>query len=125
VVDWAKGGSATAFTGLTATSTSLQLNLTGVGNLHFIQIGPENLDLTTLATAPSIAPDTTSTHEVFTIAHFGKYRNENFNTFAAFITALSTDLTASSTVIDVAATGQFDSATNTFTATNAAVLIND
>jgi hypothetical protein len=125
VVDWAQGGTAMAFTGLTATSTSLQLDLTGVDQLHFIQIGPETLDITKLATAPIIAPDTTATTDVFAIGHRGKYQTENFNTFAAFVTALTTDLTSTTTVVDVAATGQFDSTSNTFTATRIAVLIND
>ena len=125
VVDWAAKGSAMAFTGLTATSTSLQLSLTGVGNLHFIQIGPQQVDLTTLATAPTIAPDTMAANETFTIGHRGKYKTENFNTFAAFVTALFADLTPTATVAGLAATGQYDSAANTFTANRIAVLIND
>jgi len=125
VVDWAAPGSAMAFTGLTATSTSLQLSLTGVGNLHFIQIGPQQVDLTTLATAPTIAPDTMAANETFTIGHRGKYKTENFNTFAAFVTALFADLTPTATVAGLAATGQYDSAANTFTANRIAVLIND
>jgi hypothetical protein len=124
-VDWTLKGTAMAFMGLTATSTSLQLDLAGVGDLHFIQIGPETLDLTTLATAPTIVPDTTATTDVFAIGHRGKLMTENFNTFAAFIAALTTDLTPTNTVIAVAATGQFDSATNTFTATRVVVLVND
>ena len=125
LIDWAQGGSATAFTGLTATSTSLQLDLTGVGQLHFIQIGPETVDLTKLATPPTITADATGTDEVFTIGHRGKYRTENFNTFAAFVTALAADLTPAATVVDLAATGQYDSTANTFTATRLAVLISD
>jgi hypothetical protein len=125
VVDWAQKGTTMAFMGLTATSTSLQLDLAGVGNLHFIQIGPETLDLTTLATAPTIVPDTAATTDVFTIGHRGKYKTENFNTFAAFVAALTTDLTPTSTVVAVAATGQFNSTSNTFTATRIVVLIND
>jgi hypothetical protein len=125
LLDWAQKGSATAFMGLTMTSTSLQLNLTGVGNIHFIQIGPQQLDLTTLAAAPTIAPDAMATNETFTIGHRGKYKVENFNTFAAFVTALATDLTPAATVADLAATGHYDSAANTFTANRIAVLIND
>jgi hypothetical protein len=125
VVDWTQLGSATAFMGLTATSTSLQLNLTGVDNLHFIQIGPETLDLTKLATPPTIVPDAMATNEVFTIAHRMKFETDNFNTFADFVKALATDLTATTTVVGVAATGQYDSKANTFTANRIAVLIND
>ncbi len=125
LIDWAQKGSAMAFPGLMATSTSLQLDLTGVGKLHLIQVGPQQVDLTTLATPPAIAPDTMAANEVFTIGHRGKYKAENFNTFAAFVAALVADLTPTATVVDLAATGQYDSAANTFTANRIAVLIND
>jgi hypothetical protein len=125
LIDWTQKGSATAFTGLTATSTSLQLDLAGVGKLHLIQTGPAQIDLTTLATPPTIAPDMAATNEVFAIAHRGKYKVENFNTFTAFVAALAADLTPTATVADLAATGQYDSAANTFTANRIAVLIND
>jgi len=125
VIDWAQRGSATAFMGLTATSTSLQLNLTGSDKLHFVAIGPELVDLTTLAAAPTIVPDTMATNAVFAIGHHGKYKTENFNTFAAFVTALAADLTPTATVVDLAATGHYDSTANTFTANRIAVLIND
>jgi hypothetical protein len=125
LIDWAQRGSAPAFTGLTAAGTSLQLDLTGVDKLHFIQIGPETVDLTTLATPPKITAGATATEEVFTIGHRGKYPTANFNSFAAFVTALAADLTPTATVVDLAATGQYVSTANTFTATRLAVLIND
>jgi hypothetical protein len=43
----------------------------------------------------------------------------------AFVTALVADLTPTATVADLAATGQYDSKANTFTANRIAVLIND
>jgi len=125
IVDWAQKGSATAFTGLTATSTTLTLDLTGVDKLHFIQIGPQTLDLTTLATPPTLMADATAMNQIFAIGHRGKYKTENFNTFASFVAALSADLTPAATVVDLAATGQYDSMANTFTVTRLAVLIND
>ena len=83
--------------GLTATSTTLQLDLTGVDKLHFIQVGPETIDLTTLATPPTIMADANATNEIFAIGHRGKYKTENFNTFASFIAALTADLTPTAT----------------------------
>jgi len=130
-VSWGKmgAGSATAFTGLTPTSTSLQLNLAGVGNLHFVKIGPELLDLTTLKTGPSIVPDTATQNVVFTIGHAGKLKAENFNTFAAFVTQLATELgtttTTPPTVDVVVAAGQYDSTTNTLTAQALAILLSN
>jgi hypothetical protein len=135
VVGWGQAGSAMAFTGLTATSTSLQPNLTNVGNLHFVQIGPEQVDLTKVTPAPSIVPDTVSTDLVFSIGHAGKLKTENFNTFAAFITQLSTELAGASgtatttttapTVDIVAAEGQYDSTTDVLTAQRLAVLLSN
>jgi hypothetical protein len=128
VVDFGHPGSATAFTGLTAASTSLLLDLTNVGDRHFVEIGPEQLDLTTLATAPAIVADPTATTDVFTIGHEGKLKNENFNSFAAFIAALAQELggaSATGSVITVTAAGSYDSASNTYTATRVAVLIKD
>lgn len=125
VVDWGHAGSATAFTGLTASSTSLQLDLTNVGNLHFIKVGPELVDLTKLASAPAITP-ATGAGVVFTIGHAGKFRVENFNTFAAFVTQLSADLAAAGVTVDaVAAAGQYDATANVLTAQGLAVALSD
>jgi hypothetical protein len=41
------------------------------------------------------------------------------------VVALTADLTATATVADLAATGQYDSAANSVTANRIAVLIND
>jgi hypothetical protein len=126
VVDWGRAGSATAFTGLTAASTSLQLSLTNVGNLHVIKIGPELLDLTKLAAAPSIVGGT-AMGDVFAIGHAGKFKTDNFNTFTAFVTALAGDLAGANmpTVLAVAATGQYDTGKNAFTAQRMVVLLSN
>jgi hypothetical protein len=136
VVNFGQGGSATAFTGLVATSTSLQLDLANAGAVHVIKIGPELLDLTKLAMAPSVAPST-ATGDVFTIAHAGKFKVENFNTFAAFVTQLTADLAGTpsgtmsmtsnmpATVEIVAAAGSYDTAKNVFSAQRLAVLLSN
>ena len=135
VVSWGRSGSATALTGLTATSTSLQLSLTNVGDEHFVTVGPELVDLTKVTPAPSIVPDTTDTNVMFTIGHAGKLKTENFSTFAAFVTQLATELagTATSgtttttppTVDIVAAEGTYNATTDVLTAQRLAVLLND
>ena len=125
VVSWGRMGSTTALTGLTATSTSLQLDLANVGNPHVIQMGPQRLDLSTLATPPSVLPDTTAMSDIFTIGHAGHFHTDNFNSFTDFITALSKDLTGSTAVIAVAATGHYDSTANTFTTARLALLLSN
>ena len=130
VVSWGQNGSATALTGLTATSTSLQLSLTNVGMEHFVTVGPELVDLTKVTPAPSIVPDTTATNAVFTIGHAGKLKTENFSTFAAFVTQLATELaattTTTATTVDiVAAEGTYNSTADVLTAQRLAVLLSN
>ena len=120
-VGWGWSGSTTAFTGLTSASTSLALNLANVGWQHAIQVGPENLDLTKLPSPPAIVAS--SDQDVYTIGHAGKFQVENFNSFTAFITQLSSELTGSTGVIFVNAAGSYDSGTNTFAADSVAVLL--
>jgi hypothetical protein len=145
VVDWGRTGSATAFTGLTATSTSLQLSLANVGNLHVIKLGPELIDLTKLATPPGIVAGTAmgtgmgqsvmgqpgmgqpGMGQTFAIGHAGKFKTDNFNTFGAFVTQLAADLAGAGmpTVVAIAATGQYDAGTNVFTAQRLVVLLSN
>jgi len=124
-ISWGMSGSSTAFTALTASSTSLQLNLANVGQRHSIAIGPQRLDVTTLAMAPSIVPDTSSSMDAFTIAHGMSWKSENFTTFAAFVAQLASELTGSTTVIAVNASGHYDSTANAFTATHLVVVLNN
>ena len=73
---------------------------------------------------PPITPDTT-VPDVFTIGHEGRFRADNFMTFADFIAALSQDLTGSTAVIAVAATGHYDSTQDTFMANRIAVSLSN
>ena len=91
---------------------------------QLIQIGPQ-LDITTLAAAPAIVPGSTTTNGLFAIGRAGRFRTDNFNSFAGFATALSADLNGPTAVIDLAASGQYDSAKNTFTATRMVVLLSN
>jgi len=131
IIDWGRAGSATAFTGLTATSTSLQLSLTNVGNLHVIKLGPELIDLTKLAMPPSIvagaANGQTGMGQIFAIGHAGKLKTDNFNTFGTFVTQLAADLAGARmpTVVAIAATGQYDAGKNVFTAQRLVVLLSN
>ncbi len=122
-VDWGKSGSTTALTGLTASSTSLQLSLTNVGFTHFIENGAAPIDLTKLSAPPSIVPDTTATSDMFAIGHAGTFNTDNFSTFSSFISQLATDLNGTTAVVVLTATGKYDSTANTFTVTHVVVVL--
>ena len=70
-------------------------------------------------------PGSTAAHGLFAIGHAGRFRTDNFNSLASFVSALSTALNGTTAVIDVAATGQYDNAKNTFTASRIVVLLSN
>ncbi len=123
LASWGYPGSTAAFTGLSATSDSLTLDLANVVQ-DFISIGPERLELTSLASTPTIVPATTA-GVVFTIGHAGRFVADNSDTFSAFASQLATDLNGTTAVIAVAAAGQYDSSANTFTATRVTVVLSE
>lgn len=130
-VEWSPNGSASAFSNLSSSSTSLQINLTGAAAEHSVEVGsnsdsnPTTVDLTTQQGTPSIVAGGIPISGGFVISHNVKGTDETFDTFTDFVSALSKDITPTATVADLGATGQYDSASNTFTASSIAVLLND
>jgi hypothetical protein len=122
---WTHSGSTTAFPSLTAGSTSLDLDPTGVGVVHFLQIGPERVNLLTLAATPQIVPDTTALATLYAIGHAHSHSIDNYLAFGDFITALAGDMNGTTAALGIAAAGQYDATGNTFSANHLAVLLND
>ncbi len=125
VVNWINGGASGAFPGLSATSTALELDLTGVGALHLLQLGPVRLNLLSLPAAPQITGDAMASETAYVIGHARSHRAENYQGFADFIAALATDLGGTQGVLGLAANGKYAAAGNTFMANHVAVLLND
>ena len=132
-VAYADPGSRTAFTGLSASSSSLQMSFAGVAEEHSVEVGANStadgdatssVDLTTLQNAFQIVPDASPQSGGFIISHTTK-DDETFDTFTDFMSALSTDMTPPAMVADVAATGSYDSSSTTFTAKTLAIMLND
>lgn len=128
-VSYANPGSISAFTGLSSSSTSLQLNFADVAAEHSVQVGAvssnggltSSVDLTTLQNALQIVPDASPQSGGFVIGHASN-RDETFNTFTDFVGALSSE---SAAVVHVMATGSYDSSSTTFTAKTLAILLNN
>lgn len=125
LLNWSGGGSATAFPGLMPNSMALDLDLTGAGNAHMLRTGPVRVNLLSLATPPRIVGDATASDTDYFIGHAHARRVENYQAFADFIMTLSGDLTGTRKVLGIAASGQYDAASNTFIANQVAVLLND
>ena len=125
LVGWTSSGSVTAFPGLTSTSTSLNLSLDGVGVMHYLQTGPERVDLLSLAAAPQITADSSATFTEYAIGHTKSHRTESYQAFGDFISALAGGLNGATPVLGLAANGRYDSVANSFAADQLAVLLND
>ena len=95
----------------------------GGADNNFLQIGPRTINLTNTASPLAIVPNPSANTDVFTIDHQGPMRSETFYDFASFVAALAGELGNSVIVHAVSATGQYDSSSNTLTATRIAVVL--
>ena len=124
-LNWSHGGSSSAFPGLNMNSTVLDLDLGGVGALHYMQVGPGRINLLSLAAAPQLAAPMAGSAGWYAIGHVHSHAIDNYSNFADFVAALATDLNGTVTVLGLASDGKYDAAGNVFTAAHAAVLISD
>jgi hypothetical protein len=80
-----------------------------IGARHFIVIGPQLIDVKTLASPPRIVTDTTKPG-LYAIGE--PRRVEVYTTFADFTAKLTEKLGAGEKALGLAATGSFDAATS-------------
>ena len=89
-----------------------------------IRIGGVTIDPTTLSAGLQLLPDTSSSDEQsFAIVHAKSDTEDNFSTFNDLVTALTTDLNGTTTVVQVMAEGSY--ATGALTADHVVVVLND
>jgi sulfur transfer complex TusBCD TusB component (DsrH family) len=128
-VDWTSAGTITPFT--TATSTELTIDL---GDPHFsagvIRIGSESIALNALPETPRIVPQATPAATpglpavflpLFSIGNLSAADTTTiteFNVFSDFVTQLPKSLVAATPALHLVATGTYNRAGNTFTASS-------
>ena len=124
VMDW---GSGTAAPFITFNSTSIDLDVhnANIGTRHKIQVGPQFIDVTGLSQDPMISPNSSTSAQLFSIGHAVSSTVESFNTYAAFITQLQTELNGTVLATALSATGNYTSSTFAFTATSIALFLNN
>jgi hypothetical protein len=124
VVDYGSG-TAAPFTTYDSAEIDLTRTNAGIGTRHLIQVGAESINIVGMSSDPLIVPSNTVSTLVFSIGHSASGTVENFITFGAFITALTSELNGSVLVTGVTALGQFTSSGYTFTATSTTVVLNN
>jgi hypothetical protein len=123
-IDWGNSGTTAPFKTLNATHLDLDVANSSIGSHHRIQVDPQDIDITTLASDPSIA-GATSGMTLFSITGRHGRATDNFNSFADFEAALAMDLDGTTTALRLTADGQYDAAGNTFTARRITIVLSN
>jgi hypothetical protein len=122
-IDWGKSGTTAPFKTLDATHLDLDVSNSSIGSHHRIQVDPQDIDITALAGDPSIVAAGGMTEFAITGQH-GR-ATDNFSSFADFESALAMDLNGMTTALRLTADGQYDAASNTFTARRITILLSN
>jgi hypothetical protein len=109
---WGLEGTSAPFLSLGAEGLVIDNENANIGARHFIVIGPQLIDITALASPPTIAPADGRT--LFAIGE--PRRIEVFSEFARFAQALSTKLAGGQKAVAMTAHGRYDPGSTTLTA---------
>jgi hypothetical protein len=124
VIDWS-GGTAAPFTTFDSSGIDLNVGNSGIGPRHQIQIGSQIVNLIGLSADPMITPGTANSTVVFSIGHMSSSTVESFNTFAAFIAQLQSELNGVTLATRMTAMGQYTAASSAFSANSISLFLNN
>jgi hypothetical protein len=123
-IDWGNKGTTTPFKALSATNLDLDVANSSIGSKHRIQVDPQDIDIEQLPSDVMIVGATSGMTLFAITGQHGRMTN-NFQSFADFEKALAADLNGTTTALRLTAQGQYDAATNTFTAERITILLSN
>lgn len=124
IVDWG-AGTAAPFTTYDSTAIDLDARNSSIGVRHQIQIGAQTINVVGMSSDPLIVPDTTGTNTVYAIGHAVSATIETFDTYAAFITQLQSELNGTILATGITAVGPYTASNFTLTAASITLFLND
>jgi hypothetical protein len=126
VLDWS-AGTTTPFAAYNTSGLDVDIANVGIGVRHEIQVGAQLINLIGLSSDPQIVPSTTTAtpNAVFTIGHSVSSTTENFDTFAAFVTQVQSELNGSVLATGVTAIGQYSPSSFTLTASSITLFLDN
>jgi hypothetical protein len=124
VLDWG-AGTAVPFTTYDTSAIAVDPSNASIGTRHAIQIGAESINIVGLASGPLIEPNSSGSNLSFAIGHTASGTVENFNSYAAFITALQSELNGSVLATGMTAVGQYTASTYVLAATGLTLTLSD
>lgn len=122
VVEWGNGGSPAPFTSYSAAGLLVNLQNTHIDSVHYIANGPQRTDLTSLPASPRIV---FASGVPLLLSVGNDTLISAYNNVAAFITQLGTTLNGTNDIYRLVCIGQYNSATNTFTASRVSVAMEE
>jgi hypothetical protein len=124
-IRWTRPGTATPFATLSSSALAISQATLQSSVEHFIRIGPERLDASTLATGVQLAADTAASNPQFALAHAASRTIASYGAFGDFATALTSALNGSVAALQVEAYGPFNVTTGALAADQLIVILND
>jgi hypothetical protein len=116
-IGWGSAGTSAPFLSMSPTGLVLDIDNPSIGARHALMVGMRQVDLLTLAAAPTLSPPTAG-RAVYGISIGGDIRL--FATFAEFSTELALALSGGHPALALTASGGYDPATATLHATHIA-----
>jgi hypothetical protein len=123
-IEWGNSGTTTPFKALTSTTLDLDGSNPSIASKHEIKVDPQDVDIKSLTTDVSIAAASSGMTLFAITGQHGRATN-NFASFADFEAALAADLNGMTTALRMTADGQYDAASNTFTAQRITILLSN
>jgi hypothetical protein len=123
-IDWGKLGTTAPFKTLDATHLELDVSNSSIGSHRRIQVDPQDIDITALAGDPAIVAAGSGMTQFAITGQHGR-ATDNFASFADFEAALAMDLNGSTMALRLTADGQYDAASNTFSARRITILLSN
>jgi hypothetical protein len=110
-VRWAMPGPTAPFATLTGTELLISQTTLNSSAQDYLRIASVVLNPATVSTGLQIVPDASATNPQFAIAHLQARSINGFSTFADFVTALTSDLNGSNTMLQILAYGPYNATT--------------
>jgi hypothetical protein len=123
-IDWGNSGTATPFKTLAPTGLDLDRSNASIGSNHEIETDQGNINIESLAVDVSIT-GSSSGMDLFSITRQRGQATDSFGSFADFEAALAADLDGTTMALRLTTQGQFDAASNTFTAQRITILLSN
>ena len=121
--DWGASGTVIPLTAVSSASVAVNLADPNLGTVHSLVAGGFSTDLTTLPASPTIVPATTGPGRASFAIGSAAVGVSVYSKFADFVAKLNATSTAGKAALRVIATGQYDPASNTLTASTISVVL--